>query len=86
MDRLLPQQELQISRFGEFLLKQQFVRPGHERYLVRSRGRVGCKGGGKCSRRDVGCHPKDWRKVAFDVPANAFIWPVAHADRQEAGA
>jgi integron integrase len=34
MDRLLPQQELQISRFGEFLLKQQFVRPGHERYLV----------------------------------------------------
>lgn len=34
MDRLLPQKELQASRFGEFLLKQQFLRSGHERYLI----------------------------------------------------
>lgn len=34
MNRLLPEQELPLSRFGEFLLKQQFVKAGHERYLV----------------------------------------------------
>jgi len=34
MDRLVQEKELQLSRFGEFLLRQQFVKAGHERYLV----------------------------------------------------
>ena len=31
---MLANQVMQLVRFGEFLLKQQFVRAGHERYLV----------------------------------------------------
>lgn len=34
MDNVLYNQELQLSRFGAYLLKQQMVREGHERYYV----------------------------------------------------
>jgi hypothetical protein len=34
MDRLGQEKELRLSLFGEFLLRQQFVKAGHERYLV----------------------------------------------------
>ena len=34
MDNVLYNQELQLSRFGTYLLKQQMVREGHERYFV----------------------------------------------------
>lgn len=34
MDNVLYNQELQLSRFGEYLLKQRMTREGHERYYV----------------------------------------------------
>jgi len=34
MDNVLYNQELQLSRFGEYLLKQKMVQEGHERYYV----------------------------------------------------
>lgn len=34
MDNLLANQEIQLSNFGHFLLRQRFVKEGHERYLV----------------------------------------------------
>ena len=34
MDNLLANQELQLARFGEFLLGERFVREGRERYYV----------------------------------------------------
>lgn len=34
MDNVLYNQELQLSRFGEYLLRQRMVREGHERYYV----------------------------------------------------
>lgn len=34
MDNLLANQEMQLSQFGVFLLKQRFIQAGHERYLV----------------------------------------------------
>ena len=34
MDKLLVNDELRLSRFGEFLLRQRLIKPGSERYYV----------------------------------------------------